>query len=204
MSAIALMLLTLTSNASADRILAACTDYGTGMLSSMEAAHPWTAYSDELSIHSDAVLRWGGDYLVLVERFGVDAVRVLEPETLALVGQFSTGTASNPQDIIVIGEKAYVTCNNRNEILVVAWPSGTLLDTVHLSAWADADGSAEIGNMILAEGLIFIAVGRLDRDFYWLPVGDSYLAVLDPESDSLVDVNPGGQTRFYRVRVDIP
>ena len=185
------LILALVSSAGAERIRAACTDFSTGMLSSMEAADPWTPYADELSMHSDAVLRWGGEHLVLVERLGVDALRLFNPETLALVNEFSTGAGSNPQDVIVLGDKAYITCNNLNEILVVQWPSGDLLSTVDISAWVDDDGFCEAAGMVLANDLIFVAIQRLDRDFYWLPVGDSYLAVLDPSTDSLVDVNPG-------------
>jgi hypothetical protein len=188
---IAMILLTIGTNSSAERILAACTDYSTGMLSSLEAADPWTPYADELSIHSDTVLRWGGEYLALVERYGVDAIRVLDPQTLALQSQFSTGAGSNPQDLIIVDGKAYISCNNTNDILIVDWPSGELLGLVDLSGWADSDGLAEPAGMVLADGLIFIAIQRLDRNYYWLPVGDSYLAVLDPSTDALVDVNPG-------------
>ncbi len=185
------LILAFVSSAGAERIRAACTDFSTGMLSSMEAADPWTPYADELSMHSDAVLRWGGEYLVLVGRLGVDALRLFNPETLALVNEFSTGAGSNPQDVIVLGDKAYITCNNLNEILIVEWPSGELLNTVDISAWVDDDGYCEAAGMVLANDLIFVAIQRLDRDFYWLPVGDSYLAVLDPSTDTLVDVNPG-------------
>jgi len=188
---LASILLAAITGAKAERIRAACTDFSTGMLASLEAADPWTPYADELSIHSDAVLRWGEGHLAVIERLGVDAVRVLDSETLALISQFSTGTESNPQDLIVVGGKAYISCNNTNEILIVAWPSGAPLGSVDLSGWADADGYAEPAGMALAEGLIFVAIQRLDRDYYWLPVGDSYLAVLDPSTDTLVDVNPG-------------
>ncbi len=190
-SIIVALLLSIAVSAGAERIRAACTDFSTGMLSSMLASDPWTPYADELSIHSDAVLRWGGEYLVLVERLGVDAIRVLDPDDLSSVSEFSTGAGSNPQDIVVVGEKAYISLGNSNDILIVEWPSGAPLGSVSLSAWADEDGYAEPAGMVLAEDLIFIAIQRLDRDYYWLPVGDSYLAVLDPYTDTLVDVNPG-------------
>jgi len=186
-----LLLIALVSSAGAERIRVACTDFSTGMLSSMEAADPWTPFADELSMHSDAVLRWGGEHLILVERLGVDALRIFDPETLALVNEFSAGAGSNPQDVIVLGDKAYISCNNLNEILIVQWPSGILLGSVDLSAWIDEDGYAEPAGMVLINDLIFVAIQRLDRSFYWLPVGDSYLAVLDPSTDTLVDVNPG-------------
>jgi hypothetical protein len=38
---------------------------------------------------------------------------------------------------------------------------------------------------------LFIAIQRLDRDFYWTPVGTSYIAVIDTTTDALVDVDPG-------------
>ncbi len=185
------VLLIIAAGAKGERLRAVCTDFSTGMLSSMLTADPWTAYQDELSIHSDAVLRWGGEYLVVIERLGVDAIRVLDPEDLSSVSEFSTGAGSNPQDIVVVGDRAFISCNNLNDILIVDWPSGAPLGSVSLSPWSDEDGYAEPAGMILAEDLIYIAIQRLDRDYYWLPVGDSYLAVLDPSTDALVDVNPG-------------
>ena len=45
-------------------------------------------------------------------------------------------------------------------------------------------------------GFLFIAVQRLDRDYYWVPVPPSCLAVIDTATNTLVDVDgttPGVQ-----------
>ena len=103
--ALALLISLLALGAAADPVIhAACTDYATGMLSSMDAFAPWTAHPDLLSIHSDAVLRWGGDHLDVIGRLGADNLWVLDPETLGTVSQFSTGrpaTRRNSRSLFV-------------------------------------------------------------------------------------------------------
>jgi hypothetical protein len=174
-----------------DRVHASCTDYSTGMLSAFAAENPWTVYSDLLSLHSDAVLRWQGGQLCVIHRMGADNIQVIDPDNgYETLSQFSVGTASNPQDLVVYGEKAWVSRNDENLLLQVDWPEGTVCGGIDLSAWADADGLAELGCMARVGDRLFVSIQRLDRDYWWLPVGDSYLAVVDLPSESLLDVDP--------------
>ena len=173
---------------------AVCTDYVTGKFSVCESDAPWTATPDVATVHSDAVGVEHDGLVYIVNRLGADNVQVLDPaQGYDTVLEFSVGSGSNPQTIAFSadGAKAYLPRQEENDVLVVDPATGAWLDTIDLSGWNDADGSCELGQCIAVGDRLFVAVGRLDRNFYWSPVGDSYLAVIDMTTDSLVDANPG-------------
>ena len=174
-------------------IAAACSDYTTGSLGALGSVDPWPGQSDLASIHADAVLTCHGGLVFVVNRLGADNVQVVDPaQDWQTVRQFSVGTASNPQCLVFSpdGARAYLPRQERDDVLIVDPETGAPLDTVDLSAWADADGFCEVGQAVLAGDRLLVAIQRLDRDYYWLPVGDSYLAVIDTATGQLVDANP--------------
>ena len=169
-------------------------DYVTGKLATLGSASPWPAACDLSSVCSDAVARYSDGRIYVINRLGCDNVQVIDPAAgFATVDEISVGGGSNPQGIAFSpdGTRAYVPLQNTDEVLILNPATGATLGSVDLSAWADADGSCELGDLIRVGDLIFVAILRLDRDFYWLPVGDSYLAVIDTNTDALLDVSPG-------------
>lgn len=171
-----------------------CTDFVTGKFSVCEADAPWTATPDVATIGTDAVGRAHGGLVYIVNRLGADNLQVLDPaQDFATLHEFSTGTATNPQSVAFSadGSKAYLPRQNADDVLVMDPETGEWLDTIDLSAWADADGSCEVGDCIAVGERLFVAILRLNRDFFWTPVGDSYLAVIDMLTDTLVDCAPG-------------
>ncbi len=69
--------------------------------------------------------------------------------------------------------------------------TGTHLGTIDLSGFADGDGLCEMDHMLIKDGILFVSIQRIDRNNYWMPVGDSYIAVIDAAADTLIDVDPG-------------
>jgi hypothetical protein len=67
---------------------------------------------------------------------------------------------------------------------------GAVVDSIDLSGFADADGIPDMAQMALVGNLLFVGIQRLDRDNYWLPVSPSYLAVIDTNTNALVDADP--------------
>jgi len=191
----ALTLLAIAFAASAQPFVGAvCTDYVTGKFSVCESNAAGIPTPDVATIHSDAGGREHDGLVYIVNRLGADNVQVLDPEQdFATVLEFSVGSGSNPQNIAFSadGTKAYLPRQNEDDVLVVDPATGAWLDAVDLSGWNDADGSCELGQCLAVGDRLFVAVGRLDRNFYWSPVGDSYLAVIDMNSDTLIDANPG-------------
>ena len=151
------------------RAVVLTTDFETGVLATLPAASPRRVGHPDTPVHSDAVLRSTGGRLVVVNRFLGDNIQLLDPDRgFATRLQCSTGVASNPHDIVAVApDKAYVTRYGRPELWVVD-PSASSCDgfrrgTIDLSAFADADGLPEMGQMGWRTGVCSSASQRLDR-----------------------------------------
>ncbi len=168
------------------------TDYTTGKLATLGSSSPWPGSCDLSSVCSDAVARYHDGLIYIVNRLGCDNIQVIDPnDDFATLLEFSVGGGSNPQGIVFSpdGSRAYVSRQNSNDVLIVDPTNGDHLGNIDLSSWNDADGSCEPGDLIRVGDLIYVAILRVDRDFYWSPVGDSYLAVIETNSDTLLDLN---------------
>jgi hypothetical protein len=175
-----------------DWVFITTTDYITGNSSVIHPGPPITVDCNVRSLHSDAVARYFEPYIYVVNRKGGDNIQILDPaNNYSTVRQFSVGAGSDPHDILVLSPtKAYVTRYNTNVIWIVNPSTGTQTGSIDLSSLADADGLAEIDMMCRVGNRAFVTVQRLNRNNYWVPVGKSYVAVIDAQSDALVDCNP--------------
>jgi hypothetical protein len=181
-----------------DWVFITTTDYITGSSSVIRPGPPLAVECNVRPLHSDAVARYFDPYIYVVNRMGGDNIQILDPSNgFSTVRQFSVGAGSDPHDILVLSPtKAYVTRYNTNVIWIVNPAAGVQTGSIDLSALADADGLAEIDMMCRVGNRAFITVQRLDRNNYWVPVGTSYVAVIDTQTDALVDCNsaaPGVQ-----------
>lgn len=175
------------------------TDYSTGSSSVIYLDGSYTNDNNVASIHSDALSRWYNGLVYVVNRENGDNIQILDPSSgFSTIRQFSTGNGSNPKDIAFYnGRKAYITRYETNDLWIVDPSTGTHTGTVDLSSFADGDGLCEMDQMFIKGDILFITIQRLDRNNYWLPVGDSYVAVLDCSADTLVDTDratPGRQS----------
>lgn len=131
-------------------------------------------------IGSDAVCRYDSVTRTpfIVSRMGTNAVEVLSPEEgWQVVGEYSVGAGSNPQDIAVVtAERAYVPRYNSADLLAVHPITGDELDSLDLSAYADPDGVPELAWTLVLDDQVFVAAQRL-TDF--MPGDYSSLLVLD-------------------------
>ena len=143
-------------------------------------------------VHSDAVVRYQDGRIYVINRLGQDNIIALDaadPRTPLI--QFSVGNGTNPQDIeIVAPDKAYVALYERSELLVVDPRSGAVRGRIDLSAFADGDGLPEVARMVRIGSRLYLSCQRLDRNGTWGPTDDSFLAVIDIESDALIDTDP--------------
>jgi DNA-binding beta-propeller fold protein YncE len=167
------------------------TDFSTGSLSAVNLGTRAVA-KDVASVHSDAVGRWSGGLLYVVNRFGQDNVQVIDPaQGYATVRQFSTGNGSNPHDIcFVSASKAYVTRYELGDLLVVNPSTGATLGTISLAGFADADGIPEMDRMVRVANRVFVALQRLDRNAGFQPTDRSLVAVIDAGADTVLDADP--------------
>ncbi len=180
----------------ASRAFVTCTDYGVnGTLSSIQDASPFPASNIAATIGSDAVPRFYGGLLYVVNRQGGDNIQVLDPSNnFHTVIQFSTGPGSNPQDIALASStKAYVSRYESPDLWIMNPQTGAHTGTVSLAAFADADGIPEMARMAVVGRRLFVALELLDRANFFVPTGPGKVAVIDMDTDQLIDADPQAQ-----------
>ncbi len=148
--------------------------------------------------HDDVSVRWYDGRIWVLNRFGADNIMILDGQSYQLHKQFSVRPGSNevcnPHDLLFFDRcRMYLSCFEQAQLYIVdpTAPVGEeLVDTIDLSSLADGDGLPEISYMAQVDGLVYVAVERLERSTGWTPTLPSYLAVVDPATDSLVDTIP--------------
>ena len=135
-----------------------------------------------------------GHFFYRIERFQADSVTKFDinaPETP--IWQFSTmddtdTATSNPYDMIFVSDqKAYLLRYGSARAWIVNPSAITQADfkigELDLSAYDDGDGIPEMSSAVIANGKLFIAMQRLDRDDGFSPTNDVYVAVFDTATD---------------------
>lgn len=172
--------------------LVTTTDFSTGSTSSVDRVAK-TSINNVEPIHSDAVARYFGSYVYIVNRAGADNIQILDPNNnFNTVDQFSTGNGSNPHDIIVMSQTvAYITRYNMTSVLKMDLSNGATLATVNLAMFADADGIPEMDQMYTQNNTLYVMLQRLDRNNFYTPTGTSYVAAIDMTTDTVIDLDAG-------------
>jgi DNA-binding beta-propeller fold protein YncE len=144
---------------------------------------------------SDPVIRHIGTNLYVINRSVGENVTVLDANTLAVVGQYSTGAGSNPQDVAVVGNKLYVPANGTAGVVVL--DNGTVSKTIALdTAVGDPDGKPDCNAAYAVGADVYVTCDLLDASFS--PRGPGKLVVIDSATDTvrttiaLPDKNPQG------------
>ena len=187
-----LLAICLTTSAFAQKAVIATTDFTTGDLSAIDAI-THVATNEQLLIHGDAKVRAFGDRVYVINRLGQDNIIVLSKDDLASpITQYSTGNGTNPHETAVASDtKAYVTLYARDYLLIVNPATGDSLGSIDLSTFSDADGLPEASQMAQFGDHLYVAIQRLNRDTFFSPTDFSTIAVIDTQTDALVDVEPG-------------
>ena len=140
------------------------------------------------SLHTDVALRAYSGKLYVIERWGKDAVTVLDPNAPnAPLANYSVGNASNPYDLVFESEaKAYVMRYERKNLLVINPANGDSLGTVDLSSFADADGNTEIAGGVLVDTTLYVILQMLDRSgTYWVPAGLGKVVMVNTKTNQV-------------------
>jgi len=178
------------------------TDYQTGSYAAVRLSDHKVVTNIEV-IHQDAVCRY--DPLIglplIVARLGADAVDIVDPDqNWQVVGEYSVGAGTNPQDIAVVSpERAYVSRLQDPALLVVHPLTGEIVDEIDLATYADADGLAEPAGLFQLEGKVYALLLKLEN---MTSTGTSSLLVIDGPSGDVEDVlelsapNPAGRLRL--------
>jgi hypothetical protein len=180
------------ARAAQGRAFVLATDFSSGNLADAAFGPPPSAACNVAATCADAVLRHHQGLLYVVERFGCDNIRVLDPANgFALVRQFSVGNGSNPNDIAIVSPtRAYVSRYDTSDLWIVDPSTGAFAGSVSLAPFADADGIPEMHRLAIRNGRLFVTVQRVDRDLFFTPTDSSQVVVLDATTGAFVDCDP--------------
>ena len=189
------------ASAASTHAYAVCSDFMTGSLSAVDLSTRAVS-PDVASIGSDAVARWQGGLVVVVNRYGGDNIQEIDPNAgYGTVRQFSVGNGSNPQDIVYASAtKAYVSRYGSASIQIVNPTTGALLSPISLAEFADSDGLPEMARMVRVDRWLFVACQRLTS---FSPSNPSMVVVVDTQADTVLDVDsvtPGKQAITLALR----
>jgi len=172
-------------------------DFETGSYAVLPIQDPRAAAVDLGAVHGDAVARTYENQIYVVNRFGADNIQRIDPQqNWETVFQCSVGNGSNPHDIAFASpRKAYVSRYEESSVAIVD-PSvgpdceGFWIGEIDLSSFADADGIPEMDQMVIVNGLLFVALQRLNRNLFFEPTDASFLVVIDTATDQPIDTRP--------------
>ncbi|MDG2307573.1 MAG: hypothetical protein P8R42_23550 [Candidatus Binatia bacterium] len=165
------------------------TDFTSSSFATLPVSNPTSVTTDDRTLHSDSIARAHGSVLYVINRFGADNIQALDgTNDYTTLWQCSVGNGKNPQDIVVLGDKGYVALYAGGVAVVNLRPSQDCSDFViqeiDLSSLADADGFPEANRMVITNGLLYVSLQRLDN---FVPTATSMLAVIDTDTDELID-----------------
>ncbi|MBI2338761.1 MAG: hypothetical protein HYU99_00095, partial [Deltaproteobacteria bacterium] len=135
---------------------------------------------------SSAVIRFfNGVLYVLHDGFSIassDNVQILDPANgFETIGQWSTGNGANPQDLVVIANKAYISLynpendadnidgeGNPGDLIVMNVETGEIEKRLSFFDFLNDDGNrtARAAAMVLADDLIYVCLQDLEGDSF--------------------------------------
>ncbi|NBX69186.1 MAG: hypothetical protein EBR01_09525 [Proteobacteria bacterium] len=174
------------------------TDYQSGLLVGIDLVQK-SLEPLRIPIHSDAVVRApkGSPYFYVINRLGADNIEWGDRTNGKVLGQFSVGRATNPQDIAIINPaQAYVTRFQSNKLLKVNPRTGVRIKEIDIFEGADSkdisstdpDGRPEMTWMNLQGARLLILLQRLNSEKGFEPSNKSQLAVLNTASDRIEQI----------------
>jgi len=197
----------------------ATSDYHSGALVEINLVENKTE-TLPIAIYSDAIIRnlSSSPYFFVVNRLGADNIEWGNRLERKVLGQFSVGRQTNPQDIMVIDlNRAYVSRLSSSKLLKVNPSSGGVVKEIDLFANADAktiestdsDGYPEMSWMVKWNQKLIIALQRLNTDEGYVPSNKSQLAVLNLENDTvekiitLTGTNPVTEIKIFKDKLSV-
>lgn len=172
-----------------------------GSIATIALADPLTAITARTTTDgTDVVLRSFGGRIYAINRFGADTVQVIDPATFHVIADYSVGSSSNPQDIVVISDaKAYLTrldaqndAANTDDVLILNPLTGEVLGGFDLTPFTadDGDRMARAAQMVLVGTRLFVCLQDLPTNMLNPADQNGKVVVIDTETDEIVDVDP--------------
>jgi YVTN family beta-propeller protein len=137
------------------------------------------------AVSGDPVLRAIDGKLYVVNRDD-NNITIVDAATLAVERQFSTGAKSDPQDIALAGQKAYVPLYNVAGLQVwdLSRADDAPMKTIDLGSY-DPDGVPEANSVVVAGGRAYVTLDLLDTQKLPQPRGKGKVVVVDTQTDQV-------------------
>ncbi len=178
------------------------TNYLNSSFSVIDMADTTSVEKDIKPTHGDDGVRYYDGKVYVMNRFGYDCIEVFDADNnFEKVSEFSTGSGTNPHDIAFISKnKAYVTCYDSTDLLIVNPTTGERLGNISLSKYADDDGIPEMDKMTVFSFLgitrVYVSIQRLNRTAWYAPTDTSCILEINGRTNqvtkeiTLTGVNP--------------
>jgi hypothetical protein len=175
-----------------DHLFVVTSNGTSGNCVAIELTPPWIAAIDLEPVGASPRARHFLGLHWIVNGSPDDDIQVIDPATFDTILRFPVGAGTDPRDIAVVdATRAYVSRFDSRWLLLVNPTTGAPVDSVDLGGFADADGLPECAWMELDGSRLFVQVQRVDRLVSGTTVPPALLAVVDVETNALVDVDTG-------------
>lgn len=128
------------------------------------------------SLGSSAILRYFDGLLYLLHdgysTGSSDNVQIIDPDdSFATLGQFSTGNGTNPHDVVVQDNSAYVSLYNPSaagsdtgDVIKMDLDSGSILENYSFESFLNDDGdqNANADQMVIVDTLLYVCLQDLE------------------------------------------
>ena len=161
------------------------TNYQTGALALFDVENRM-AQLNFSPIFSDAIVKTFAEEptdIFVINRLGADNIQRIDRKTGQTIQQFSLGAGVNPQDMVIVGENAYVSCLQIPELLKVNLATGAITRRIKLGQFSDSDGTPEAARMILMGNELWVQLQRLNQIKSFAPVGTAQVVIVDTVTD---------------------
>ena len=148
------------------------TEFGvaSGQLYTANLAEPELVNSQVTSLGSSAVIYYFDNLLYVLHdgysQTSYNNVQIIDPSDFSIVNQFPTGINTNPFDIIVVDQTAYISLNDAfdgaADVIVMNLDTGEITDQISFSDDLYS-GSARANQMVRNGDFIYVALGDTDN-----------------------------------------
>jgi DNA-binding beta-propeller fold protein YncE len=170
----------------AANIAVAATDYVAGNFEIISTDDYTVTQNMKPGLHGDLAIKAFGKDVYILERMGKDNVIKYNSHSMrssrAAVYEKSLGTGLNIHDIVVVNEaKAYISCNNSKNLIVIDPANGAEKKKIDLSGFApDGQEHPFASSLAVYGNHIYVACQRLDAsDPYLSPADAGLIAIID-------------------------
>lgn len=176
------------------RLVLTTTDFATGAISVIDLADG-SVQADVAVGSTDAVPFAHGDQVIILHRYQLDRIDVLDAESWSLVAQHalpSQRASANPHGVAVDADAiAWVTTFAEPTLRGLDLrrpPAQAERERIDLSGFADDDGNPEASLAVTCGELVLVTAQRLDAGF--APHGTDVLIAIDPARAEALDLEP--------------